>query len=108
METRFERRPVRPSTSAYVADLLRGAIDLEHARELGSQILEDYSVEKDRVYVRDNEKNAVAELVFKNGLDLFCNLDSSNSCLHVGYALSIPAVQLIIHERRKGSNNYKK
>jgi hypothetical protein len=100
MRLKFERRPVSVSTSRYVSELLRYAIEKEQASQLFSQSLEEYSIEKDRIYIKDNERNVVAELSFKDLGDLYCNYDASKNCVHIGFALSIPAVQRIVAVHR--------
>jgi hypothetical protein len=103
MHSKFERRPYKVSIGAYVAELVKCSLERERARELYSQILEEYGVERDRIYIKDNQRDVVAELRFKDNSDLYCDCDGSKNCVHIGYALSLPAVQRIVHERRNGA-----
>jgi hypothetical protein len=106
MQLRFERRPIKVRTELYIADLIRASLASEEALRSNPQILEIYSIDKDRVYVRDNDKDVVAELRFKDGRDLYCDCDFSKNCIHIGFALSVPAVRSMIklRERIPGDN----
>jgi hypothetical protein len=100
MQTKFERRPGKVAMEAYLSELLRYSLEREQARELFTQVLEEYSVDKEHVFVKDNERDVVAELSFKDNSDLYCDIDSSKNCVHIGFAWSIPAVQRLIYDRK--------
>jgi len=54
--------------------------------------LEGVGVGQGRVDVRDNKAGRIAEVTFRN--DLWnCDVDSSDSCVHVGFALAILKVR---------------
>jgi hypothetical protein len=100
MEEKFERRPEKVSISAYISELIRFALEKEKATAAYPQFLEVFNVDKERVFIRDNRRDVVAELTFREkDSDLYCDVDSSKNCVHVGFAWSIPAVQRVLFER---------
>jgi hypothetical protein len=103
MQAKYEKRPFKVSTGAFISELIRSSLEKEQAQETYPQVLEEYSVDSQRVYIKDNQRDIVAELYFKDGSDLYCNYDSSKNCVHVGFAMSIPAVQQLQYERMKGN-----
>ncbi len=103
MRAKYEKRPSKVSTGAFIAELIRSSLEKEQAKEMYPQALEEYSVDSQRVYIKDSQRDVVAELYFKDGSDLYCNYDSSKNCVHVGFAMSIPAVQQLQYERKKGN-----
>ncbi|KKN76264.1 hypothetical protein LCGC14_0372900 [marine sediment metagenome] len=56
--------------------------------------LQKLTVNYDRVLLKDNIKNRVAEIIIKPKLK--CMLCDSNSCMHIGFCYSIPEVYEIM------------
>jgi hypothetical protein len=103
MKRKYERRPGNISLGMFISDLIKDSLEREEARSTTPQILEEYAVEKESVFIRDNQRDVVAELTFKDLSDLYCNFDSAKNCVHIGYALSIPSVQRLVFSRREAS-----
>ena len=49
---------------------------------------EKISIETDRIILKDNQKNRIAEITVKNS-GLFCELCKKDSCSHIGYCYSL-------------------
>jgi len=57
--------------------------------------IEKVSVETDRVILKDNIKNRIAEITVEishNKKHLYCNLCNKSTCQHVGFCYSLPQV----------------
>lgn len=52
-------------------------------------------VEQERIYIKDNRTGRIAELTFRND-SWFCDLDSSDNCVHIGFAWAIPKVYRVM------------
>ena len=51
--------------------------------------MEKLSIDQNRVVVRDNKRNRIAEVMLKEG-ELQCLLDEKSDCVHVGFVYSLP------------------
>lgn len=51
--------------------------------------MEKLSIDQNRVIVRDNKRNRIAEVMLKEG-ELQCLLDEKSDCVHVGFVYSLP------------------
>ena len=60
--------------------------------------LEMISIDSDRVVLKDNIKNRIAEVVIQNG-ELFCLLCDEKDCVHVGYIFSLPDIYEILNSK---------
>ncbi|MGI0080795.1 MAG: hypothetical protein ACRECH_14380 [Nitrososphaerales archaeon] len=96
MRIKHEGRLTKAPLGLFMADLMRASIEREEATKKYQPPLEDYSIEPDCVYIRDNKRDVIAELRFKDGGDLYCNIDGAKNCVHIGFAWSIPKVNLLI------------
>ena len=105
MKVKHEGRMKKVPLGLFIGDLLRECFEREESQKRYESILEVYSVESDCVYIRDNARDVVAELRFKDGSDLYCNIDSAKNCVHVGFAWSIPRVNLLIAQRRAAAES---
>ncbi len=96
MRGRHEGRLTKVPLGLFIADLIRESLEREETARNYEPILEDYSIESDCVYIRDNKRDVIAELRFKDGSDLYCNIDGAKNCVHIGFAWSIPKVNMLI------------
>lgn len=96
MRIKHEGRLTKIPLGLFIADLMRASIEREEVTKKYQPLLEDYSIEPDCVYIRDNKRDVIAELRFKDEGDLYCNIDAAKNCVHVGFAWSIPKVNLLI------------
>ena len=60
--------------------------------------LEKVSVDDDRVIVKDNIKNRIAEVTVQRG-ELFCQLCEEKDCVHIGYVFSLPDVYEVLNSK---------
>ena len=51
--------------------------------------MEKLSIDQNRVVLKDNKRNRIAEVMLKEG-ELQCLLDERADCVHVGFAYSLP------------------
>lgn len=60
--------------------------------------LEKISVDDDRVIVKDNIKNRIAEVTVQRG-ELFCQLCEEKDCVHIGFVFSLPDVYEVLNSK---------
>ena len=60
--------------------------------------LEKISVDDDRVILKDNIKNRIAEVAIQRG-ELFCQLCDQKDCVHIGFVFSLPDVYEVLNAR---------
>lgn len=101
MAKKHERRPVRAPLGLFIADLIRESVSKAETQEEYAPNLELYAVEQGCAYIRDNRRDVVAELKFKDGSDLYCNIDGAKNCVHIGFAWAMPEVQRMINSGKK-------
>jgi hypothetical protein len=51
--------------------------------------MEKLSIDQNRVVLKDNKRNRIAEVMLKEG-ELQCLLDEKSECVHVGFVYSLP------------------
>ena len=60
--------------------------------------LEKISVDDDRVIIKDNIKNRIAEVTRQRG-ELFCQLCEEKDCFHIGFVFSLPDVYEVLNSK---------
>ena len=60
--------------------------------------LEKISVDDDRVIIKDNIKNRIAEVTIQRG-ELFCQLCDEKDCVHIGFVFSLPDVYEVLNSK---------
>jgi len=60
--------------------------------------LEKISVDDDRVIIKDNIKNRIAEVTIQRG-ELFCQLCDEKNCFHIGFVFSLPDVYEVLNSK---------
>jgi hypothetical protein len=91
IESEYKEKHKKPQLSTYVQDLLWEVIESEEILRKYGPFLEKFAVEPDKIFIKDNRLDRIAELVLKDG-ELYCRLDESLNCVHIGFAWSIPEV----------------
>lgn len=104
---RFERRPGEVPLGRFLEDLISDYLDKLELSQKYEPILEEYLVEADRVFVKDNLNKQIVELNFREG-KLFCLLDQDYKCVHVGFSWSDPRVVALIAQRELRNSEAKK
>ncbi len=60
--------------------------------------LEKISVDDDRVIIKDNIKNRIAEVTIQRG-ELCCQLCDEKDCVHIGFVFSLPDVYEVLNSK---------
>ena len=60
--------------------------------------LEKISVDDDRVIIKDNIKNRIAEVTIQRG-EFFCQLCEEKDCVHIGFVFSLPDVYEVLNSK---------
>ena len=61
---------------------------------------EHFNKDPNGVKITDRKLRKIADIYFKPE-GIFCELDQSNDCEHIDFALTVPDIQDIIRKRRK-------
>ena len=63
--------------------------------------LKKIAIEQDRVIIRDNRRDRIAEVMIRN-LELQCLLDEKKTyCIHIGFVYGLPEVYAVL-EKKEG------
>lgn len=79
------------SFAGYVASKLGEMMERDKAFARYAPRIEEISVDGDRVILKDNIKDRIAEIIIRNG-EPYCQLCEAKDCVHVGYVFSIPTI----------------
>ena len=61
--------------------------------------MEKVSIDSDRVLIKDNKRNRIAEVILRSG-ELRCLLDDEKiDCVHIGFVYSIPEVYIVLNNK---------
>ncbi len=91
LESEYKEKHKRPQLSTYVQDLLWSIIESEEILRKYGPFLEKFAIEPDKIFIKDNRIDKIAELILRDG-ELYCNIDEGFNCVHIGFAWSIPEV----------------
>ena len=83
------------SFSGYITYMLEEKIEKDKTFARYAPKLEKISVDGDRVVLKDNIKNRIAEVTIQRG-ELFCQLCEEKDCVHIGFVFSLPDVYEIL------------
>ena len=86
------------SFSGYVTYMLEEMMQKDKIFARYSPKFEKISVDDDRVILKDNVKNRIAEVAVQKG-ELFCQLCEEKDCECVGFVWSIPEVYEVLNAR---------
>ena len=87
------------SFSGYVTYMLEEMMAKDKTFSRYAPKIEKISIDNDRVILKDNIKNRIAEITIKNG-ELECCLCNEKDCVHVGFVFSLPDVYEILNQRK--------
>lgn len=62
--------------------------------------MEKISIDSDRVLIKDNKRNKIAEEVILSNGELRCLLDEKIDCVHIGFVYSLPKVYIVLNNKR--------
>ncbi len=86
------------SFSGYITYMLEETMQKDKTFARYAPKLEKISVDGDRVILKDNIKNRIAEVVIQRG-EVFCQLCEEKDCVHVGFVFSLPDVYEVLNAR---------
>jgi len=86
------------SFSGYVTYMLEEMMQKDKTFARYAPKLEKISVDGDRVIIKDNIKNRIAEVAVQKG-ELYCQLCEEKNCFHIGYVFSLPDVYEILNAK---------
>lgn len=86
------------SFSGYITYMLEEMMHKDKTFARYAPKLEKISIDNDRVILKDNIKNRIAEVAIQRG-ELYCQLCEKKDCAHVGFVFSIPDVYEILNAR---------
>jgi hypothetical protein len=77
------------SFSGYLTNRMEEMMIKDEVFAKHSPFIEKIAVDQNRVILKDNKKDRIAEILMNNG-ELQCLLDERSDCVHVGYVYSLP------------------
>jgi len=84
------------SFSGYVTYMLEESMQKDKTFARYAPKIEKISIDEDRVILKDNIKNKIAEVAVQKG-ELFCQLCDEKDCVHVGFVFSLPDVYEVLN-----------
>ncbi len=86
------------SFSGYITYMLEEMMQKDKTFARYAPKLEKISVDDDRVIIKDNIKNRIAEVAIQRG-EPFCLLCEEKDCVHIGYVFSLPDVYEVLNSK---------
>ena len=86
------------SFSGYLTSRMEEMMIKDEVFAKHSPFIEKIAVDQNRVILKDNKKNRIAEVLMNNG-ELQCLLDERSDCVHVGFVYSLPELYCIISNK---------
>jgi len=86
------------SFSGYVTYMLEEMMQKDKTFARYAPKLEKISVDDDRVILKDNIRNRIAEVAIQRG-ELVCLLCEEKDCVHIGFVFSLPDVYEVLNSR---------
>ena len=99
IEVFIDKNPQYKSISDFIHEAAR--IRMEEINKI--KILpryEHFNINDTGVRITDRKIGMIAEIYIKPQ-GIFCDIDKSNTCEHIDFALTVPAIQEIITRKRK-------
>ena len=86
------------SFAGYVTYLLEDVMKKDRTFARYAPKLEKVSVDADRIILKDNIKNRIAEVAIQNN-ELYCQLCEEKDCVHIGYVFGLPDVYEVLNSK---------
>ncbi len=83
------------SFSGYITYMLEDVMQKNNEMSRYYPKLEKISSDDDRIVLKDNIKNRIIEVVFKNN-EPYCLFCDNKDCVHIGFVFSLPDVYKIL------------
>lgn len=88
------------SIAAFLEDASRRRLEDLQASQIEVPPLQKINHDENGVKIKDNTLGRIADIYFKPS-GIFCDLDKTDDCKHIDFALCLPSVQKIIRAHRK-------
>jgi hypothetical protein len=86
------------SFAGYITYMMEDLMQKDETFARYAPKLEKIAVDDNRVVIKDNIKNRIAEVAIQNG-ELYCMLCEEKDCFHVGFVFSLPDVYEVLNSR---------
>ena len=86
------------SFAGYITFMMEDLMQKDETFARYAPKLEKISVDDNRVVVKDNIKNRIAEVAIQNG-EVYCMFCEEKDCVHVGFVFSLPDVYEVLNAR---------
>jgi hypothetical protein len=86
------------SFAGYITFMMEDLMQKDETFARYAPKLEKISVDENRVVIKDNIKNRIAEVAIQNG-ELYCMFCEEKDCVHVGFVFSLPDVYEVLNAR---------
>ena len=86
------------SFAGYITYMLEEMMQKDKTFARYAPKLERVSVDDDRVIIKDNIKNRIAEVTIQRG-ELYCQLCEAKNCFHIGFVFSLPDVYEVLNSK---------
>lgn len=86
------------SFAGYITFMMEDLMQKDETFARYAPKLEKISVDDNRVVIKDNIKNRIAEVAIQNG-ELYCMFCEEKDCVHVGFVFSLPDVYEVLNAR---------
>ncbi|MDE1863316.1 MAG: hypothetical protein KGI33_10440 [Thaumarchaeota archaeon] len=84
------------SFAGYITFMMEDLMQKDETFARYAPKLEKISADDNRVVVKDNIKNRIAEVAVQNG-ELYCLLCEEKDCVHIGFVFSLPEVYEVLN-----------
>ncbi|HJU14190.1 MAG TPA: hypothetical protein VJ792_07015 [Candidatus Nitrosotalea sp.] len=86
------------SFAGYITFMMEDLMQKDETFARYAPKLEKISADDNRVVVKDNMKNRIAEVAVQNG-ELYCLLCEEKNCVHVGFVFSLSEVYEVLNAK---------
>ena len=86
------------SFSGYVTYMLEEMMQKDKTFARYAPKIKKIAVDDDRIVLKDNIANRIAEVVVQRG-ELYCQLCDEKDCIHVGFVFSLPDVYEVLDSK---------
>lgn len=86
------------SFSGFVTSMMQETMAKYEAFAKHAPFLEKFAIEHDRVIIKDNKRDRIAEVMVRNG-ELQCLLDEKTDCIHIGFVYSLPEIYTVLKKK---------
>lgn len=86
------------SFAGYITFMMEDLMQKDETFARYAPKLEKIAVDDNRVVLKDNIKNRIAEVAIQNS-ELYCMLCEEKDCFHVGFVFSLPDVYEVLNAR---------